>query len=126
MVYISIDGNNIGKIIEYYILENKLEELSDFSRKLSFTTGFICKEILRLGGKIIMAGGDNILACISIDALNEITKITADNSDIHMRFSIGIGSSATASYLALKYAKAKKSNSPIMYDGSSFIDINSY
>ena len=64
---ISIDGNSIGKMIEKYILAEKLSELEDFSRSISDYLIRIKGIIERYAGKVYMCGGDNILACIDDD-----------------------------------------------------------
>ena len=104
---ISIDGNSIGKMIEKYILAEKLSELEDFSRSISDYLIRIKGIIERYAGKVYMCGGDNILSCIDDDKSNviidEIIKLKPPSSS---SFSIGCGDTASLAFLALAQRKS--------------------
>ena len=103
---ISIDGNSIGKKLESFIFSNNMDGLKDFSNSITEYIENISQTIIKCNGKIYMAGGDNILAWVDDSklsmALENIQKISPPANTI---FSIGLGSSAQLSYLALAHRK---------------------
>lgn len=105
-LYVSLDANLIGKKIEKFILGEELEELAVFSKRLSETVNMIEKSILSMGGQVYMAAGDNVLAKISRENLEELVTVWKDNIPTELfSFSVGIGDTAVEAYLAIKYAK---------------------
>ena len=115
VTYISIDGNNIGKVLEKYILCNHLEALKAFSGDLSQKIDKIRRLILCNDGTVFLAGGDNVLASVNSAIIPTIiAEVYAIESE-DIRFSIGIGESAVSAYLALKYAKATSGTGPVCY-----------
>ena len=50
-IFISIDGNNTGSILQKYILSNELEKLSEFSSNLIMTIQYITQFIEKEKGK---------------------------------------------------------------------------
>ena len=60
-------GNEIGKIIEKYLLCGDTETLSKFSSTLTNCILRISSFIKNNNGELIMAGGDNVLACLPED-----------------------------------------------------------
>lgn len=124
-IFISIDGNNTGSIIQKYILSNELEKLNEFSSNLTTAIHCITKFIEKEKGIVYLTGGDNILAYIPSSNLNNIINIVKDMELKDFTFSIGIGNSSTDAYLALKYAKVSKSRFSIIYNENSFIEYKS-
>lgn len=121
-IFISIDGNNTGSIIQKYILSNELEKLNEFSSNLTTAIHCITKFIKKEKGIVYLTGGDNILAYIPLSNLDNIINIVKDMEPEEITFSIGIGNSSTDAYLALKYAKVSKSQSVIKYYENSFVE----
>lgn len=119
-MYISIDGNNIGKTLEKYILSEDIAGLEKFSKSLNDTINYFTDLINCQGGTIIVSGGDNILASFSDDSYKKIIAKVLRPDTVNVCFSVGIGKTAIHSYLALKYAKAMNHNMPVYYDGSIF------
>ena len=118
-IYIAIDGDSIGKIIERYILTSALNELKNFSRDMQEDVFLIGEYIKKNGGNVYMQGGDNILGSIDKSALVSIIKfIESINHNRQYHFSIGLGDSPTYSYLSLKYAKLTQ-KTPIIYSSDS-------
>ena len=111
-MYIAIDGDSMGKKIEYYILENKLDDLRKFSEKILNNICNMKSLIENEGGKVYMAGGDNILAYIPdkivISVIKKIRTLVYDQF-----FSIGYANNVQGAYLALNYAKTKGKNKVI-------------
>lgn len=113
--YISIDGNNVGKVLEKYILCNQLEALKAFSGDLSQKIEKIRQLIICNNGAVFLAGGDNILASVNSEIIPTIIAAVYAFESEDIRFSIGIGESAVSAYLALKYAKTTGGIGPICY-----------
>lgn len=105
-MFIAIDGNSTGKIIEKMILDNELEKLARFSSELQLVIQSISDYIIRNAGVIIMSGGDNILAEIPPDTYKAILKAANLLSVENLRFSVSLSTSVQGAYLGLKYAKA--------------------
>ena len=107
-MYISIDGNDIGKRLEGLILSDNLEELQTFSSRITFLVDTIEKYIIKQGGKCFLSGGDNILAFLPEEKVHETVKYVNSLKKEEISFSIGIGDDVIDAYLALKYAKSMK------------------
>lgn len=106
-MFLSIDGDRIGKILEQYILDEKLEELSYFSKNIKKDINDFVNIIEQNGGYVYMDGGDNLFASIENDYIDKIVKYVKEkNIRNQYTFSIGLGSSISDTYLALKYAKS--------------------
>lgn len=110
-MFVSIDGDRIGKILEQYILNEQLKELSDFSKSIKKDISDFVEIIQKNGGEIYMDGGDNLFAFIENDYINNIVKyVKKKNINNKYTFSIGVGNSVSDTYLALKYAKSNVFN----------------
>lgn len=106
-MFLSIDGDRIGKILEQYILDEKLEELSYFSKNIKKDVNDFVDIIEENDGHVYMDGGDNLFASIENDYIDKIVKYVKEkNMKNQYTFSIGLGSSVSDTYLALKYAKS--------------------
>ena len=112
-MFISIDGNNVGKVLEKYILCNQLETLTTFSLTLRDKIETVRRLILCQAGEVYLAGGDNIMACVDTAVIPIIVAEVYAVESEDIKFSIGIGETAISAYLALKYAKAIGSREPI-------------
>jgi GTP cyclohydrolase III len=121
--FIAIDANEIGKKIEKYILNEQLEELEKFSNQMLNSIYDIKEFIHTHNGKVIMAGGDNILAKISIDDVPSILDYVSNlNTNYDYKFSTGIGVGSAGAYVALKYAKVNNLFA-VKYETDKFIEI---
>lgn len=124
-IYVSIDGDSIGKIIERYILITALDDLKQFSQMLQDDILLISEQLKANGGTVHMQGGDNILASLDKNAVNPIIAfIEKINQNRQYHFSVGLGNSPVDSYLSLKYAKLTKI-SPIIYFSDSKFSVYS-
>ena len=61
MMYIAIDGDNIGSHLERLILENDEEQIFEFSHMMKKLMDSIEDFMIMKGMQIILKGGDNIL-----------------------------------------------------------------
>ncbi len=107
-MFLSIDGDSIGKILEQYILDENLKELSSFSKNIKDDIDGFVSLIKENEGTIYMDGGDNLFAYIENKNINKIIDcVKQKNINNKYTFSVGIADSISDTYLALKYAKAK-------------------
>ena len=114
MYFTAVDGDNIGRIIEKYIIENDEQKLRAFSEYVENYFSNLSLKLKDLGGDIIFCAGDNLL-CKFHNKLQESLKkiIKPENS---FTISIGIGKTLIETFLALKYAKANGKNQIISYE----------
>ncbi len=123
LLFISIDGNNIGKRLEQYILSERFDELKSFSDRVSTAVSDLSRFVIEIGGKVLMSGGDNLLATVP---KNECCSLKCFFDGIQSRalfFSMGIGHNARSSFLALKYAKATEATCVVYEDVFSDVSI---
>jgi GTP cyclohydrolase III len=111
VLYIAIDGDDIGRKLEYYTVANQMENLSMFFNAYKTSMTWLEKElILNLNAEIIINGGDSLLAfCYKnetqvFDELEEIRNEFFQLSKTTL--SVGLGSVPRQAYFALKLAKA--------------------
>ncbi len=122
-LFISVDGNNIGKQLERYILSERFDELKSFSDRVSTAVSELSHFVGEIGGKVLMSGGDNLLATVP---KNDCVSLECFFDGIQSRdlsFSMGIGHNARASFLALKYAKATEATCVVYEDVFSDVSI---
>ena len=123
LLFISIDGNNIGKRLEQYILPERFDELKAFSDRVSTAVSDLSRFVVEIGGNVLMSGGDNLLATVP---KNECCSLRCFLDGIQSRdlsFSMGVGHNARASFLALKYAKATEAVCVVYEDVFSDVPI---
>lgn len=119
-LYVSIDGNNIGKLLERHIFCDDLDSLSAFSKTLTNNINTLHSYILICKGIVYIAGGDNILALIPSQHIPQVIEKTRSLEGSGITFSIGMGQTAVAAYLALKYAKSIAASFPVYCSGHTF------
>lgn len=124
MMYIGIDGDDIGKKIERYLLESNENLVQEMSDTISLLINEITSYLKNEGASIIYSRGDNILCKynndthhfkISIDIIDKLYDFLF-NLDINITFSVGISDSLKDTYIALKYAKSIGKNCLVIYN----------
>lgn len=114
-MYISIDGDNIGKQLEKFILIENLKGLNEFCSKITENITYLKDFILKNNGEVYLIGGDNIFASIPSQNIEiMIEEIKKLNLRLEIKFSTGYSENVKETYLALKYAKSLK-NGTIVY-----------
>lgn len=119
--YLAIDGDDVGRRLEYFTITNNMQDLSEFSTAFKDAMCWLENIITHdLNATIIFSGGDNLLAKLQ---LNDATKISIDRLRLEFAqrapatLSIGLGDEPRQAYLALKLAKASGKNC-VKYVGS--------
>ena len=122
--YIAIDGDNVGRKIEYLIVTNQPEKLALFSKNYHKAMIWL-KETLEsnLNAEVVFSGGDSLLAFsqkIQMPPFNDLEILKSKFSEkSETTLSIGIGGTLRQAYFALKLAKAKGRNRIELFEGSS-------
>lgn len=119
MMYMYIDGDNIGLKIEKSFMDNDEESLKSVNNDIKKITNDISQYLKSLGFQIIFSGADGIICkCLHADLVDisyYIKKVCAPYT-----FSIGAGTSLRNSFLALRYAKSMNKNTTSLFDGKTF------
>ena len=108
MIYITIDGDDIGQMITSSYLKNDLSELSRINRVVNEKTTLI-SDFLRLQGfSIIFCAADGVAGYSEDEVVDEITLFESIKSiaEPELRFSAGMGATLQESYIALLSAKS--------------------
>lgn len=115
-IYIGLDGDSIGRVIEEYLITNQVQKMKEFSNLIMSALEQIKEQAIALDGEIIFCSGDSILVSGNFDQsfaefarkrFQEITQRTA---------SVGVGYSTANTYLGLKLAKSRGGNQVVFYD----------
>jgi hypothetical protein len=114
IVYIAVDGDDVGSHLEYLMLMNDIETLAHFAAEYTNAMQqFIATltNIFRIS--VIFLGGDSLLltaesAEFSVNQLETVRTSFAENT--RHTLSIGLGYSAREAYIALKLAKTSGKN----------------
>ena len=101
-MYIAIDGDEVGKRLEYLIFCNNVENIVTYSKLIAAELIRISSYLKKLNYEIIFSGGDSILA-VTAGESNVDLRILNENG---ITWSVGIGDSPSHAALALKKAKA--------------------
>ena len=119
-MFIAIDGDDVGRKIELYIIDNRIEDLENFTHSLTKRLEWLANQLrYSLNVKIHLLGGDSILvSCKNQDRVPEILE------ELRIEFSceglptisIGIGKTPREAYLALKYAKLREKNCVVVFE----------
>lgn len=65
--YLAIDGDDVGKKIEFYILSNKMDKLTSFSTQYKEAMKWLQRILtIQLKSQIIFSGGDSIFLKIPV------------------------------------------------------------
>jgi hypothetical protein len=110
-VYFSVDGDDVGKLIERGLLEDDELFLRDTSADIKSWLAQIEELIVMLKGRLIMSGGDMLLCRVNESC---VEKIIEGLSEIQQTFSFtcsaATGRTLSEVYFALKLAKSKGKN----------------
>ncbi|MFE8601370.1 mCpol domain-containing protein [Archangium violaceum] len=112
-MYLTIDGDDIGRKITACYIENDEEKLSELSSSLSAAVHQITNLLQAEGFKVIFSAADGVVGASAdpkIDFL-ELHRRIQSLAPPGITFSAGVGRSLREAYLALTYAKSTGKNS---------------
>ena len=107
-MYVSVDGDDIGKMLTKIIYARSEEDISAFSNYVADFFLDIKKTVIELGGKVIFCAGDSIAYYIESEEelLCTFEKMKTDRFNV----SIGCGNTLQQAHWALNIAKSLGKN----------------
>lgn len=118
MLYIILDGDDIGLKIEKSFMENDEFSLKKVNEDIKRIVDIISVYLGQKGFEIIFSGADGIICKgneLNIKNLSDFVK----KECLPYTFSIGMGDSLKSSFLALRYAKSISKNVTVSYNVKS-------
>ncbi len=113
MWFLALDGDDIGRGLEFHIVNNDIEGLREFASLFSDTSERMLKclsDISRVD--TILHEGDSLLISIPASTMPRALQLLREEiRHSEFTFSGGYGPSLRSAYLALKIAKAGGKNS---------------
>lgn len=113
-IYLAIDGDDVGHRLEYLMLVNEREALTEFSRIFQAAMDWLENTLTTdYGATIIFSGGDNLLASLYANNLSPeiLETLRADFANrARSTLSMGLGENLRQAYFALKLAKTSGKN----------------
>lgn len=122
MIYVALDGDDIGDSIRRYFLENDEKNIAKKSKEVVAVTKRIRNYLKDLNFKIIFCAGDDILSKGESIDINEFSNFLMQTRDT-CTFSVGIGNTLERTYVALRYAKSIGKNKIVKYNGKDRLEI---
>ncbi len=120
-IFIALDGDNVGKQLEYLSFTNDIGQLKDFSKIFSEKMNWLQQELIStFNAEIIIFGGDNLMASLEhqknmSDFLNKLKAIFDEFQVVGKTLSAGIGETPREAFIALNFAKSSGKNRIKMY-----------
>lgn len=108
MIYVTIDGDDIGRKLASCYLSNRVEALRATKNLVDRKTKEISELLSSVGYEVFFCAADGISGAVSSDKIDinflyqRIETISGDD----LTFSVGVGNSLRESYVALLYAKS--------------------
>lgn len=108
MMYVSVDGDDIGKKLTRIIYSGTEDEITEFSKYVADFFIDIQETVIEFGGKVIFCAGDSIAYCIDGEKELQYTfeKMKNDRFDV----SVGCGNTLQQAHWALNIAKSLGKN----------------
>ena len=107
-MYVSVDGDDIGKMLTKIIYSGTDDEISDFSNYVADFFLNIKKTVIELGGKVIFCAGDSI--AYYVNGEEELQTTFAKLKNNRFNVSIGCGNTLQQAHWALNIAKSLGKN----------------
>lgn len=109
-LFLAADGDDVGRKIEFLIVTNQIELLSEFFNNFQAAM-FWLSETLKdeFNAKIVFNGGDSLLADLQVNEI-QVSKLETLRHEFSKfskaTLSFGVGKNPRQAYFALKLAKA--------------------
>jgi len=122
LVYIAIDGDDIGDRVEEAIYDKDTEVAKNISNQIKNANKEIIEIITKYNGEVIFEGGDNIFISIPI-TIEEAKKLGQQFIDIYLKntghtATVGIGKIPTDAHKSLVLGKNTGKNKIVIWDDS--------
>jgi len=115
-MYLIIDGDDVGRELERYVLTQDLSGLQIFTELVTTLLNGIGTEAESLGGKVVWKAGDSLILEFNNSNIKKITSLVKKLKE-KVAFSMGSGNELRDAWVALKFAKAHKPSSVNFMDG---------
>lgn len=110
-VYFSVDGDDVGKLIEQSLLENNETFIKSISKNISNWICELTEIISKFNGTLVISGGDMILSLIDYSSIDEVLRELSELQKMYdFTCSAATGRTMAEAYFALKLAKARGKN----------------
>jgi hypothetical protein len=120
-VFFSVDGDDVGKLIEKGLLEGDEQVLTSTSQKITQWLNELESVISDAGGTIVMSGGDMLLSSIDSTCIERVlSRLSILQQSFDFTCSAAIGRAMPEVYFALKLAKSKGKNHFVSLIGEDF------
>jgi minimal CRISPR polymerase domain len=117
--FYGLDGDNIEKFMEAYLIKEEINALSNFSLQVTSALEEIRQKVASGGGQVLYCAGDNITfrGLFSDDWCEEVINLFRIRTGCTA--SMGIGDTALEFYLALKLAKSVGGGCVVRYQSGN-------
>ncbi|HEY5122393.1 MAG TPA: mCpol domain-containing protein [Ignavibacteria bacterium] len=122
MIYVALDGDDVGDHIRRYFLENDEESVAQKSNEVVEITKKLSNYLENLNFKIVFCAGDDILSKGESIDIDDFSKFLIQFED-KCTFSVGIGETLERTYIALRYAKSIGKNKIVNYNSSGKLNV---
>jgi len=119
MIYIGIDGDDIGRKLEICFFNNNEKLIQEISKSVENALNNISKFLQKKKMQIIFCSGDSLLCKGNEFNFRDLLDFIISNNDIS--FSAGIGNTMFQTYAALKYAKITGKNRIVFAKNNEYI-----
>lgn len=110
-VYFSVDGDDVGKLIEKSLLENNEALIKSVSKDIEKWIYELTEIISKVNGTLVISGGDMILSLIEYSSINDVLRGISKLQKKHdFTCSAATGRTMSEVYFALKLAKSRGKN----------------
>lgn len=124
-VYVTFDGDNIGKLVERAEAKNDEKTLSEVSKKIKIAEDMFRTWISRVGGEVIETGGDEGLGKIpesKIDKIEDFRQLYKDITDNTV--TVGIGKIIPEASKARMLGKLTGKDKVVQYNEQTGVKLN--
>jgi minimal CRISPR polymerase domain len=112
VLYVAIDGDDVGRRLEGLVVRGEVDELRRFSRGVDGDLDTLANILESIAFDSFVKGGDTILAC---GPAHDPAWFARHLTTVTITISVGLGRSLTEAFLGLKIAKASGKNQIVYY-----------
>jgi hypothetical protein len=116
VMYVSLDGDNIGNKVAAAEERNDEEALSEISNRINQGQELLRQWATQYGGKLIEAGGDEGLVKVPSSALEDVENLRAQYFNlVGATATVGVGATLSQSTRARELGKLRGKNQTVQY-----------
>lgn len=116
-VFVSCDGDNIGREVGRAVLHDEPETLARISQAIERGQKILTSWAIAAGGSVLEAGGDEVTLQIPVDAIKDLPDVRHNYfTAVDCTLSVGIGKKLSEAAKALLAAKVRGKDRVVFYD----------